>query len=75
LFFDGRRYIEFTAPRVPGDGAHGTGCALSAAIAAWLSRGADLEMAINRAKRFITRALKNARRLGNGRYVLDYFAT
>jgi len=34
LFFDGRRYIEFAAARIPGEGAHGTGCALSAAIAA-----------------------------------------
>jgi hydroxymethylpyrimidine/phosphomethylpyrimidine kinase len=75
LFFDGRRYLEFTAARIPGDGAHGTGCALSAAIAAWLSRGADLETAIRRAKRFITRGLKQALLLGNGRYVLDHFAT
>jgi hydroxymethylpyrimidine/phosphomethylpyrimidine kinase len=74
LFFDGRRYIEFTAPRIPGEGAHGTGCALSAAIAAWLSRGADLETAIRRAKLFMTRALRNALMLGNGRCVLDHFA-
>jgi len=74
LFFDGRRYIEFAAARIPGEGAHGTGCALSAAIAAWLARGIELETAINRAKRFTTRALKNALMLGNGRWVLDHFA-
>jgi len=74
LFFDGRRYIEFAAARIPGEGAHGTGCALSAAIAAWLARGIELETAINRAKRFATRALKNALMLGNGRWVLDHFA-
>lgn len=74
LFFDGRRYVEFVAARLSGDGAHGTGCALSAAITAWLSRGADLETAIRRAKRFMTHALKNALMLGNGRCVLDHFA-
>jgi len=74
LFFDGRRYIEVAAPRIPGEGAHGTGCALSAAIAAWLARDFDLEAAINRAKRFVTRALRNAYMLGNGRRVLDHFA-
>jgi len=74
LLFDGRRYIEFAAARIPGDGAHGTGCALSAAIAAWLARGFDLETAISRAKRFMTRALKNTLMLGNGRCVLDHFA-
>jgi hydroxymethylpyrimidine/phosphomethylpyrimidine kinase len=74
LFFDGRRYVELTSARIPGDGAHGTGCALSAAIAAWLSRGADLETAIRRAKRFVTHILKNTLRLGDGRRVLDHFA-
>jgi hydroxymethylpyrimidine/phosphomethylpyrimidine kinase len=74
LFFDGRRYIEFAAARLPGDGAHGTGCALSAAIAAWLARGADLETAISRAKRFMSRVLANTLMLGNGRRVLDHFA-
>jgi hydroxymethylpyrimidine/phosphomethylpyrimidine kinase len=74
LFFDGRRYIEFAANRIPGTGAHGTGCALSAAIAAWLARGADLETAISRAKRFVTRALRDRLMLGNGRCVLNHFA-
>jgi hydroxymethylpyrimidine/phosphomethylpyrimidine kinase len=74
LFFDGHRYIEFASARVGGEGAHGTGCALSAAIAAWLARGTDLETAIARAKRFVTRALKHAFVLGNGRYLLDHFA-
>jgi hydroxymethylpyrimidine/phosphomethylpyrimidine kinase len=74
LFFDGRQFIEFAAARIPGEGAHGTGCALSAAIAAWLARGVELQTAISRAKRFLTRALKNAFMLGNGRRVLDHFA-
>ena len=74
LFFDGRRFIEFAAARIPGDGAHGTGCALSAAIAAWLSRGADLPTAIRRAKRFMTAVLEKPLMLGNGRCVLDHFS-
>jgi hydroxymethylpyrimidine/phosphomethylpyrimidine kinase len=74
LFFDGRRYIEFATARIPGEGAHGTGCALSAAIAAWLARGLELESAIRHAKSFMTRALKNTFTLGNGRPLLDHFA-
>jgi hydroxymethylpyrimidine/phosphomethylpyrimidine kinase len=74
LFFDGCRFIEFAAARIPGDGAHGTGCALSAAIAAWLSRGADLRTAISRAKRFMTTLLEKPLMLGKGRCVLDHFA-
>ncbi len=72
LFFDGRRFVEFAADRIPGGGAHGTGCALSAAVAAWLARGADLETAIARAKRYVTQALKRRLLIGAGRYVLDH---
>jgi hydroxymethylpyrimidine/phosphomethylpyrimidine kinase len=75
LLYDGRGFIEFAAARVPGGGAHGTGCALSAAIAAYLARGADLEMAVRRAKAFVTRALRGSFILGpGGRPLLDHFA-
>jgi hydroxymethylpyrimidine/phosphomethylpyrimidine kinase len=73
LFFDGRRFIELSAPRLPGGGAHGTGCAFSAAIAAWLARGANLERAVREAKRFITAALKRSYRLSpEGRPILGH---
>ncbi len=74
LFHDGRRFVEFRAARIAGDGAHGLGCALSAAIAAYLARGLDLEQAIRRAKRYVTAALRASFRLGAGRAVLDHFA-
>ena len=73
LFYDGRRFIELTASRIPGGGAHGTGCAFSAAIAAWLARGADLERAVREAKRFVTAALKRGYRLSaDGRPLLGH---
>ena len=73
LFYDGRRFIELTTPRIPGGGAHGTGCAFSAAIAAWLARGADLERAVREAKRFVTAALKRSYRLSaDGRPLLGH---
>jgi hydroxymethylpyrimidine/phosphomethylpyrimidine kinase len=75
LLYDGRAFIELTAARVPGGGAHGTGCALSAAIAAYLARGDDLETAVRRAKAFVTRALRGSFILGpGGRPLLDHFA-
>lgn len=75
LLYDGRRFTEFTARRFAGDGAHGTGCALSAAIAARLARGDDLETAVRGAKVFVTRALHNRFFLGGcGRALLDHFA-
>jgi hydroxymethylpyrimidine kinase/phosphomethylpyrimidine kinase len=75
LFYDGRHFVELTAPRIPGGGAHGTGCAFSAAIAAWLARGADLDRAVREAKRFITAALKRRYRLStSGRPLLGHLS-
>ena len=74
VLFDGRTVIEFAAPRLPHGGAHGTGCAFSAAIAAYLARGVELETAVRRAKRFVIRALRARLLLGAGRPVLDHFA-
>ena len=74
LFHDGRRFIELKSPRIKGGGAHGTGCAFSAAIAAHLARGASLEDAVRGAKRFVTTALKHTFKLGKGRALLDHFA-
>ncbi len=72
LLYDGQRYVEFAGERIRGGGAHGTGCAFSAAIAAWLARGVELEDAVRKAKEFVTRALRYAFQLGEGRLLLDH---
>ncbi len=74
LFYDGRSFVEFAGTRIAGEGAHGTGCAFAAAIAAWLARGAELETAVRRAKSFVALALRNGFTLGAGRTVLDHLA-
>jgi len=74
FFYDGHSFIELRGPRIAGGGAHGTGCAFSAAIAAYLARGASLEEAVRGAKRFVTTALKQSFKLGTGRALLDHFA-
>ena len=75
LLYEGRGFTELTARRVAGGGAHGTGCAFSAAIAARLARGHDLEAAVRGAKAFVTRALRARFILGeDGRFLLDHFA-
>ncbi len=74
FLYDGREFVELRAARIPGGGAHGLGCALSAAIAAYLAHGMDLADAVRRAKRYVTTALRASFRLGAGRAVLDHFA-
>jgi hydroxymethylpyrimidine/phosphomethylpyrimidine kinase len=44
-------------PRLPGVDPHGTGCALSASLAAFLGRGFTLEEAAGAAKDYVHRAL------------------
>ena len=64
--------LEFTLPRVETRHGHGTGCALSASIAARLARGADLVEAVHGAKDWVHRALEAAVALGSGRGCVDH---
>lgn len=66
---------HFEAPRIATNNTHGTGCTLSAAIAARLARGDSLEAAIRAAKQFLTGALAAAApvRLGAGHGPVDHF--
>ena len=57
--------IELTAPRIATTNDHGTGCTLSAAIAARLPR-MDMESAVREAKDYLTAALKHADQLNVG---------
>jgi hydroxymethylpyrimidine/phosphomethylpyrimidine kinase len=61
--------------RVQTGNDHGTGCSLSAAIAANLALGADVLPAIREAKAFVARALAGAAhwRLGAGHGPIDHF--
>jgi hydroxymethylpyrimidine/phosphomethylpyrimidine kinase len=58
--------IEFSAPRLDTIHTHGTGCTFSAAITAELAKGKELTAAVERAKKFITRAIQSQPGLGKG---------
>ncbi|MCF0253214.1 MAG: bifunctional hydroxymethylpyrimidine kinase/phosphomethylpyrimidine kinase [Duodenibacillus sp.] len=57
----------FVTPRVSTKNSHGTGCTLSAAIAARLARGDPMEQAVAAAKSYIANALAHADELSVGR--------
>ncbi len=65
---------ELSAPRVPVGDVRGTGCVLSAAIAASVALGRDVEEAVGDAKSFLTAALQRARKIGHGALVIDAHA-
>ena len=67
LLHDGDRMIELTQLRLPTKNTHGTGCTLSAALAALLPQSADVPAAASRAKAYLTAALSRADELNVGR--------
>lgn len=61
VLWESGRLHEFRAPRVAAVEIHGSGCIYSAAITAWLARGADLVEAVRRAKSHITEQFRKRR--------------
>ena len=58
---------RFEHPRLDTNSTHGTGCTLSAAVAAGLALGQPLERAVEDAIAYVHRAIASAPRLGRGR--------
>jgi hydroxymethylpyrimidine/phosphomethylpyrimidine kinase len=75
ILFDGEGVLRLTAPRIETANTHGTGCTLSAAIAAGLARGMGLVDAVGEAKEYLSRALEAgaAMRIGRGRGPVHHF--
>ena len=66
LLFDGDHAVELSSPRVPTIHTHGTGCTLSAAIAASLARGLDMTAAVRAGKDYVTAGIRDGYALGKG---------
>jgi hydroxymethylpyrimidine/phosphomethylpyrimidine kinase len=74
LRLDSGEIREFTAPRIETRHTHGSGCTYSAAITAELAKGTALGEAVERAKVFITEAIRTAPGLGAGEGPLNHHA-
>ncbi|MDO9382901.1 MAG: bifunctional hydroxymethylpyrimidine kinase/phosphomethylpyrimidine kinase [Hyphomicrobiaceae bacterium] len=66
----------YTSPRIDTRNTHGTGCTLSAAVAAGLARGHDVETAVGDAKAYVWQGLLAGKSLtvGSGNGPLDHNA-
>ena len=64
---DGTRSLCFSSPRIDTRSTHGTGCILSAALAAALALGKEVPEALATAKTYINQCLKSAAGVGAGR--------
>jgi hydroxymethylpyrimidine/phosphomethylpyrimidine kinase len=73
VWFDGQEVVVLTTEIVETIHTHGTGCTLSAAIAANLALGQDSLAAVKAAKTYVTSALKHALAIGQGQGPVGHF--
>jgi hydroxymethylpyrimidine/phosphomethylpyrimidine kinase len=72
VLFDGRSFRTYTAPKLETICTHGAGCTFSAAIAAELAKGQEVQDAVATAKSFVTRAIAEGFPIGQGHAPLNH---
>lgn len=73
VFADETRLEVLQTQTVDTADTHGTGCTLSAAIAANLALGRDLFSAVQHGKHYVTQALQHSLRIGHGQGPVGHF--
>jgi hydroxymethylpyrimidine/phosphomethylpyrimidine kinase len=72
VFFDGGTTTVLESPRIATRHTHGTGCTLASAIATGLAQGLAPLAAVERARTYLTEALRTAPGLGQGHGPLNH---
>ena len=75
VLWDGHALTRFPGPRLASLNTHGTGCTLSAAIAAGLALGRPLAEAVREAKAYVTAAIREGFPTGRGVGALRHFVS
>ena len=73
IWFDGKRFKTLQTEQIETKNTHGTGCTLSAAIAANLAQGKDILTAVLQAKQYVTTALNYSLNIGQGQGPVGHF--
>jgi hydroxymethylpyrimidine kinase/phosphomethylpyrimidine kinase/thiamine-phosphate diphosphorylase len=73
ILFDGSAFIRYPAQRILSRNTHGTGCTMASAIATFIAQGEPLQIAVSRAKEFITSAIRLAQPLGKGHGPVNHY--
>ncbi|MFH1114653.1 MAG: bifunctional hydroxymethylpyrimidine kinase/phosphomethylpyrimidine kinase [Pseudomonadota bacterium] len=75
VLHDGSQHYEFSIQRVRTRHTHGTGCTLASAVAVFLARGLPLLECVDKAKRYLYRALRFSLSIGKGIGPTNHFAS
>ena len=73
LFYDGKEFKEFTAPRFDTVNTHGTGCTFASAVASGLALGMVVTDAVALAKDYVTEGIRHSFSIGQGHGPLNHF--
>ena len=73
VLYDGSNFLTFSTERIATANDHGTGCTLASAIAAGLAKGFALPEAVQRAKDYVTEAIRSSFLVGSGHGPLNHF--
>lgn len=67
VLYDGKGFEVWDAPKIATEHTHGSGCTLSAAIAAGLAKGRTVKEAVDTAQRYLHAAIQSAVKIGKGK--------
>lgn len=74
LLFDGKSFHELAVKRIDTKHTHGTGCTFASAIATGLAQGLRVPEAVQRAKDYVTEAIRFGLAIGGGQGPTNHFA-
>ncbi len=74
VLYDGKRFEVWDTPKIPTEHTHGSGCTISAAIAAGLAKGHEVKEAVDTAQRYIHAAIRTAVKIGKGKGPVNHLA-
>ena len=73
IAYDGQDFLEMRSPRLKTPNTHGTGCTYSAALVSGLAQGLPVRQALEKAKEYITWAIRHSLSLGSGHGPTNHF--
>lgn len=74
VLYDGKDFHSFSSERIETRNTHGTGCTYASAIATGLAQGLSVLEAVERAKRYVTIAIRFALHIGGGQGPTNHMA-